>query len=569
MPKKYLTIKDLLAFCEQTNLNSFSSKDADGPIVLQSFGEIQTSDTTTMGLTPCTLMACHTELNRNQSYIEEDVMNNALASFSNRPILAYVHQLEDGTWNFYDHRIAVEEDEDGETRINYLEQPIGVVPESCNARLEYDEEHDKNYVVVNGLLYDDYGNRAVDIINANDGKVDVSVEIAINQMSYNAKDKYLNIEDFTFMGVTCLGKTPDGDTVHPGMEGANLKLDNFSAEENSMFSNNYQDKLVEVLDKLNTTLSNFNKTETQKGGSAEMGKFEELLEKYGKTVEDITFEYAEMTDEELEAKFAELFDETDDGADDGADSGADDDDAGEESEPEPEPVADEEGDGDGEEEGEEDDDDDQGASDDDDEQKKKKFELTFELSHDDVRCALYNLLRTTSEEDYWSTWILDVYDNYFIYENYNADTKFSRQKYTKDGDNITFDGEPVAVFSEWLTQEERDALATLKAEYAELKSFKEQYDAAEVKAEKDAIFESAEYAEIKDTEDFKALIEDADKYSTEDLKIKADLLFADFMKKKLNFAVEKPEEKHSVGINVNSKPNLKAQAYAGLFEDEE
>ena len=561
MPKKYLTIKDLLAFCERTNLNSFSSKDAGGPIVLQSFGEIQTSDTTTMGLTPCTLMACHTELNRNQSYIEEDVMNNALTSFSNRPILAYIHQLEDGTWDFYDHRIAVEEDDDGETRINYLEQPIGVVPESCNARLEYDEEHDKNYVVVNGLLYDDYGNRAVDIINANDGKVDVSVEIAINQMSYNAKDKYLNIEDFTFMGVTCLGKTPDGDTVHPGMEGANLKLDNFSAKENSMLSNNYQDKLVEVLDKLNTTLSNFNKTETQKGGSAKMGKFEELLEKYGKTVEDINFEYEEMTDEELEAKFAELFDETDDGSGDGADGGADDsidDGTGEPSEePASEPAEQSE---DEEEEGEEGDDD---------EKKKKKFELTFELSHDDVRCALYNLLRTESEEDYWCTWILDVYDNYFIYENYNADTKFSRQKYTKDGDNITFDGEPVAVFSEWLTQEERDALATLKSEYAELKSFKEQYDAAEIKAEKDAIFEMPEYAEIKDTEEFKALMEDADKYSVEELKTQADLLFAASMKKKFNFEAEKPEEKHSVGVNLNSKPDPKKQAYAGLFEDEE
>lgn len=568
MPKKYLTIADLLAFCEQTNLNSFSSKEADGPIILQSFGEIQTSDTTTMGLTPCTLMACHTELNRNQSYIEEDVMNNALASFSNRPILAYIHQLEDGTWNFYDHRMAVEEDENGETRINYLEQPIGVVPESCNARLEYDEEHDKNYVVVNGVLYDDYGNRAIDIINANNGKVDVSVEIAINQMSYNAKDKYLNIEDFTFMGVTCLGKTPDGDIVHPGMEGANLKLDNFSAEKNSMFSDSYQDKLVEVLDKLNTTLSNFNKTETQKGGSAKMGKFEELLEKYGKTVEDITFEYEEMTEEELEAKFAELFDDTDDGSDDGEDSGADDntgeESETEESEAEEEPTVEE-----GEDDGEEGEDDNQDSSDDDDEKKKKKFELTFELSHDDVRCALYNLLRTESEEDYWCTWILDVYDDYFIYENYNADTKFSRQKYTKDGDNITFDGEPVAVFSEWLTQEERDALATLKAEYAELKSFKEQYDAAEVKAEKDAIFESAEYAEIKDTEEFKALMEDADNYSTEDLKIKADLLFADFMKKKFNFAVEKTEEKHSVGVVINSKPDPKKQAYAGLFEDEE
>ena len=31
-----------------------------------------------------------------------------------------------------------------------------------------------------------------------------------------------------------------------------------------------------------------------------MNKFEELLQKYGKTVEDITFEYKDLSDEEIE-----------------------------------------------------------------------------------------------------------------------------------------------------------------------------------------------------------------------------------------------------------------------------
>ena len=60
--------------------------------------------------------------------------------------------------------------------------------------------------------------------------------------------------------------------------------------------------------------ANFNKkadpiqTLSKKGGDrGNMTKFEELLAKYGKTAEDITFNYAEMSDEELEAKFAELF----------------------------------------------------------------------------------------------------------------------------------------------------------------------------------------------------------------------------------------------------------------------
>ena len=41
------------------------------------------------------------------------------------------------------------------------------------------------------------------------------------------------------------------------------------------------------------------------------------------------------------------------------------------------------------------------------------------------------------------------------------------------------------------------------------------------------------------------------------------------MKKKFNFEAEKSEVKHSVGINVNTKPDPKKQAYAGLFADED
>ena len=46
----------------------------------------------------------------------------------------------------------------------------------------------------------------------------------------------------------------------------------------------------------------------EKGGSTEKNmKFEELLSKYNKAVDDITFEYDSLTDEELEAKFEEEF----------------------------------------------------------------------------------------------------------------------------------------------------------------------------------------------------------------------------------------------------------------------
>lgn len=550
MLKKFYTLDDLYQFCKNNNFSHFSAKESGGPIIVQSYGEFETQEfeskvESTQGLVPVTLQACHTELNRNLSFISEDTMTKALPSFANKPILGYIHQLDDGTYDFYTHNISYVEDEDSDDgmRIEYDERPIGVVPESCNAHLEYDEEKDKNYVVVTGYIYEDYGNRAVDIIKANGGKTKVSVEIAVNEMSYNAKEGYLNIDDMYFMGVTCLGKTPEGEIVHEGMEGSNLKLDNFSAKENSMFSADISDKIVDLLSNINQKLDSFSDTKfNEKGVENKMNHFEELLEKYGKTVDDIDFDYENMADDELDAKFAELFDEVvdvetqdDDGNDDNVvveetDTG---------SEEEVEVVETEE--------------------------VIEMHELKYELSHDDVRCALYNLIAAKSEDDYYYTWIAEVYDSKFIYQDCR-ENKFYRQKYAKDGDNVALDGEPIEVFSEWLSKDEKDALDALKSDYATLKEFKDTYDLEQAKAEKTAILESVEYVEIKDSDEFKALVSEMDKYSIEEIKVKADLLFATFMKQKFNFASNADVNKtHSVSLNFTAKEKKNKKAYGNLF----
>lgn len=564
--KKYLTLDDLLSFCMQSKMDSFSAKDADGPIIVQSFGEIKTEDTTTMGLTPCTLMACHTELNKNKSFIEESVMNNALASFSNRPILGYIHQLEDGTWNFWDHRVSIETEDDHEPRIQYLETPIGVVPESCNAHLEYDEKHNKNYVVVNGYIYDDYGNRAIEIIRENGGSVDVSVELAINSMSYNAKENYLNIEDFTFMGVTCLGKTPEGTVVNPGMEGSNLKLDNFSIKQNSMFSDDYQIKMIEVLEKLNNTLSNFN-TNIQKGGNIKMNTFEVLLAKYGKTAEDITFEIDGLSDEELEAKFAEVFEDIDntDTSDDnegvdntdvfddnkGMDDGSDGDDSANA-------------------EGETDD----GSS----TPTEEKFTKTFsiELSHEDVRYALYNLISAYDEED--NDWysIRSVYDSYFYMYGWK-NNKLYKVGYSVDGENVALEGERQEMFEIIVSESEKLAIdkmrenyTTLEERYNELVKFKADTEAAQLQAQKDAIFANEEFESVLETKAFKKLVENSKDYTLDECREKAKDILEDFNSFASNFAAHNETQKSkTLGLNFNAKPSKKKTAYGGLFDEDE
>lgn len=524
--KKYLTIEDLLSFCKQSNLSNFSAKDAGGPIIVQSFGTIEASDNTTVGLTPCVLKACHTELNLNKSFIADDVMQNALASFSNRPILGYVHQLDDGTYHFWDHRMEIIEDGD-ETRIEYLERPIGVIPESCNAHLEYDEEKGKNYVVVNGYIYDDYGNQAVDIIKDNNGQVDVSVELAIHSLSYNAKENYLNIEDFTFMGVTCLGKTPDGKAVNPGMAGSNLKLDNFSVAQNSMFTEDYQDELLKTLKKLNQTLETFNTNTTQKGGS-DMGKLEELLAKYNVTLEDVTFETEGLSDEELEAKFVEVFEgDGSDTSDDGDDIEVNNDDSND-------------GDGDNTT------DDNSNASD-----GEEKFTKIFavELSHDEIRTALYHLIEQYEEEDNDYYYIRSVYDNYFIMNGW-INNKLYKVSYSVEGENVSLEGDRQEVFEMILTESEKLAIekmredySALEVKYNELKEFKDNYDAAELKAKKDAIFAKKEYACLAENVAFKTLIADADKFSVDEVASKTKAIFADHVIATGTFSYKEEESK--------------------------
>ena len=551
MSKKFYTLDDLYQFCKKNNFSYFSAKESGGPIIVQSLGEFEAYAESSQGLVPVTLQACHTELNRNLSFISEETMTKALPSFANKPILGYIHQLDDGTYDFYTHNVSYVEDEESEDgmRLEYDERPIGVIPESCNARLEYDEDKDKTYVVVTGYIYEDYGNRAVDILRNNGGKTKVSVEIAVNEMSYNAKEGYLNIDDMYFMGVTCLGKTPDGEIVQEGMEGSNLKLDNFSAKENSMFSADISDKIVDLLSNINDKLDNLSNTKfNEKGVESTMTHFEELLAKYNKTVEDIDFDYENMTDEELDAKFSELFDETEEEVVVENEEEA-------EVEEETETVVVEEEEVVVEEE----------ASEEEEEVAVETHEIKYELSHDDIRYALLNLIATRAADDYYYMWIAEVYDSKFIYQDY-SDNKFYRQKYAKDGDNVSLDGEPVEVFSEWLSKDEKDALDALKADYAVLREFKENYDLSMIRAEKEAILNSNEYAEISESDEFKTLVSEMDKYSVDEIKVKADLLFAASMKKKFSFSVNNENKPRSVSVNLNSKTS-KNKPYGKLFND--
>ena len=131
----------------------------------------------------------------------------------------------------------------------------------------------------------------------------VSVELAVNEMSFNATSKVLELTDVVILGATLLGKDPETlKDVGEGMKNARLDIADFSTKNNSVFTD-YENQMIEFqerLEKLETACFNKDQNlgqnnEKEGGNETNMNKFEELLAKYGKTAEDIKFDYAELS----------------------------------------------------------------------------------------------------------------------------------------------------------------------------------------------------------------------------------------------------------------------------------
>ena len=476
--KKLLTLEQLVQFCEQNKFHNFSSKDTGYTLSVQVPGNLNFSNEEDEDLLYTTVKVCHTLLNRNGSYISEKNMRNNMHTLKYKPLLASIVEDENGELDFNGH--DMEFNEDG--TINYIEKQIGTFTVD-EPYLEYDKEQDKTYVIATAVIPKEY-TAAASIIEKKNG-TKVSCELKINEMQYNAKEKYLELTDFVFSGVCCLG-----ESVGEGMLGSRLDIADFSTENNSL---RYEEnnKLVEVLEKLNATLSNFSIDETHgKEGDevAELEKFEEVVEEVTETtettdevVEEVTEEVTEESTEEVTVT-EEMSEET--------------------TEETPEVVVEEN------EESEQ-------------EQFAENLVRTFEISHEDVRFALYNLLGSYEEMDNDWYWITNVYDNYFVYENWDG-TKVYRQSYEKDGDNVSFDGERVELFKELLTASEKAELEAMRSNYSVIETQLKEYQIKEENAQKDALFVSDDYSSISDKEEFKMLEENHAEFSVDELKSKLD-----------------------------------------------
>ena len=532
MAKKIMTFDSLYRFfVEQNKSFNFNSRESGSPIVVTTnglFAESKSDDIP--GMLKLKLKNCHIDTNRNGSHISKENMEKAMPTLKYRPILAYIHELPDGTKDFYAHNIQLEEDENGDTQVVYLEKQVGCFT-ADEPWLEYDEDMDKTYVMAYAVIPEEY-TEAADIIRRKNG-TKVSTELVINELSYNAKEKCLDLIDFYFGGTTLLGADEEGNEIGEGMLGARADITDFCHKEPVL---TYQDKLIETLEKLNVTLEGFNKN-SKEGGDTEMDNFENEIIEEAAVEETITEEVVaeevvveETVVEEVVDEVVVVEEETE----------------VEETEVE-EPSTSEDGDEVHEE-----------------PVVEEKFTKTFtvELSHEDIYCALYRLIGQYEEEDNEYYYIRNVYDNHFIMQGW-AYGRLYKVGYDVDGENVSLKGDRQEVFELIVTESEKIALEKMREDYAVLKAFKDNYDAAEIAAQKDQVFAKKSYEKLADVEAFKELKRNAVNFSLDEIVAQAKMIYADFMEQN-----ETPENDNKsvkvIGFNFNKK-EAKKSPYGNLF----
>ena len=561
MHKKILTLEDLVKFCEQQNFAKFSSAESGYQLCVTVPAKFEKDDSDDSQMLFADVLLMHTSENRNHSSLTEKAAKRCLSSIAYKPVLANFAEF-DGEWDFTSHDIEI--DEDG--NYNYIERQVGCFT-ADKATLD-DEEDDKGrkYIHAKVAIPREY-TKAAEIIERKNG-TKVSAELAVNEMSYNAEEHLLYLDDVEVMGVTLLGRNPEtGEEVGEGMEGARLDIADFSIQNNSVIANQ-QGKLIESLDKLTTMLANFNINPAESGDLKEGGnlvnKFEELLEQYGKTVEDIDFEYDNLTDEELEAKFAEVFGESAGEGEDEPEPTSDDDDTAEED------FADEE----------QNDEEDEKAEDGDDEEfeeevaedNQREFSVTcgdsvrnFAVSMSEVLAAMSELVNNTYSEtdnDYYSVDVYESEKSVVMVGWWSG--KAYKQSYKVRNDVYTLTGDRVAVKPVYLTADEEAKLDDMRSNYSLVSDKLAKYES---EPQKVAILESDDYANVADVEAFVELKKQENHFdlSVDEVTEKANQILLDYAKHN-NIKFSDDSEKKSVGqkkLPVGSK--RKSSRYGNLF----
>jgi hypothetical protein len=556
MKKNILTVEDLLQYCEMNKLQSFSSSESGYKLAVKipaTFEIEHEADFNHRGMMKLKFKVFHTGLNRNGSFVSREAAEKARLTIANRPILAYIHQLDNGEWDFEAHEMEEVITEDGEREIHYIENQVGAFS-SEPTFWEHDDENDKDFVCAYGYIPMDY-TKAAEIIERKNGTKN-SCELFIDKMSYNAKEKYLDLEEFYVNGSTLLGSRDDGTEIGEGMLGSRADIVDFKAEP-QVFETNTE--LIKVLENLNETLSHFNINDNLGKEVKEVKKKELEQEEFEQEVFDLTDGENSENPEDPQEPDGEEGDTTEGdttGSDTTDESPTEGETATEGSNDDPQPLS--------------------PAINDDDPDILKKIEYTivttdgakreFSLGVSELLNAAYNLANYTYGEMDNEWYNVEVFEEEGYIEMYGMFTgKNYRQSYGYLEENLTFLGERTEIFRMYVTAEQKERLEQMQATYSEMSEKLRHY---EEEPEKMGILNSEDYSKVFNTEEYTELLkQDAHfELSIDEVKAKADSILLDYAKHS-NFSLlsEKENQVEFKQIPVIQKPQTKENRYGTLF----
>lgn len=485
MRKSLLTIDDLVQFCLQNNITSFSEKEMGYSLRVQVPAIFeQEEDRGTMMFGKIKLM--HTGRNRNGSFLTEDAAEKCMSSIKYKPLLANFCEYEDEDGNtvkdFTSHDMEINED----GTVTYIEKQIGCF----TAEEPYMEQEDskRKFIYAEVAIPRNYTD-ACEIIERKKG-TKVSAELDILKMSYDAKEKVLMLEEVELLGATCLGVNPETHKpVEEGMAGARIDIEDFSSKNNAVVFD-VNTEIVKTLQELNNTLKDFNKDNARKEDGILHEQFEDDTLKKIEGDPDVT--PAEVTETPVEPT-------------EGAEPAEPTEPENTETEAENEGETEPEGEADPAEptEGE-------GA----DESAEASFELrssinfggtekTFSLSLNEKLNAIYALVNETYGEIDDTFYDVEVYEDEKVVVMHSWwGGKHFKQSFKEKKGVFSLVGDRVEVFAQFLTEDEIKALENMKANYSHISEELQKYEDEPKKVE---ILNSAKYSYVADTEKFEEL----------------------------------------------------------------
>lgn len=483
----------------------------------------------------CMLRVCYAGRNRNQSIIPREAIEQAIPTMAYCPIVANYDVASDTIGG---HDVGFVEDENEVLKMINLTDAIGVVPENPQWTWETVTEEDgtvHEYLCTPAILW-----KRTPVYSklVRDGVSGQSMEISVREG--RVVDGLFRIDAFDFTAFCLLG-----DDVEPCFESAQVNmfsmdlLGNRLSEMMEDFKKNFSKVIAASAD---DNITPKGEERCLKGGESSLN-VEELLKKYGLTVENLNFSTEGMSIEQLEQRLAELREalfSDDNGEDDGQQEDTQDGQEG----------AQETGDDDGQQEdqsqdgsqeegsdGAEDGDDSEQESQEDDgapEVRRQEYSLTGEQMWNEIIDALHTVVYS----DEWGEWPRYCYTDYDpaameIYAYDNEDWNLYGFKYTMDGDRVAIDFESKTrkklAFVDYdngsaqfnykhIFDSATERFNKVAGEVTELRKFKADVEQAERKVKVDEIF--AKFTDLAEDERFKSLKENCEKMSVQDIEDK-------------------------------------------------